>query len=108
MAGTNASTKENNKLYNSTVQAISRVGGDYTTKVGVLCDSYVDMESPVKTQVEIGLSKHLNLRGQTIDVSEQAVFILKYLGLHDEGGKKTNISDLLTVCQRWSGRFCLS
>ena len=37
MVGTNASTNENNKFYNSTVQAISRGGGDCVTKVGALC-----------------------------------------------------------------------
>ena len=63
------------------------------------------MVSPVKTQVENGLSKLINLFGQTIDVSDQALFTLKDSGLHDEEGKKTNVSDLLTVGQRPSGRF---
>ena len=39
--------------------AISRVGGDCTTKVGALCARFVDMGSPVKTQVKNGLSKFL-------------------------------------------------
>ena len=41
------------------------------------------MVAPVKPQVENGLRKLFNFRGQTIDVSDQAVFILKDLGLHD-------------------------
>ena len=48
MVGTNASTNEKHKLYNSTVQAISRGDGDCDTKVGALCDRLVDMVSPVK------------------------------------------------------------
>ena len=84
MVGTNASTNEKNKFYNSTVQAISRVGGDCDTKVGSLCARFVDMGSPVKTQVENGLSELFDFQGQTIDVPYQAVFILKDSGLHDE------------------------
>ena len=49
-----------------------------------MCARFVDTGVPVKTQVENGLSKLFNLRGQTIDVSDPAVFILKYLVLHDE------------------------
>ena len=63
------------------------------------------MGAPVKTQVENGLRKLFNLRGQTIDVSDQAVFILKDSGLHDEEGKKTNVSDPLTTAQMRSGIF---
>ena len=61
------------------------------------------MGAPYKTQLENGLSKLFNFRGQTIDVSDQAVFTLKYLGIHDEEGKKPNISDLLIETQRQSG-----
>ena len=63
------------------------------------------MGAPVKTQVENGLSKIFNFRVQTIDVSDQAVFILKDSFLHDEEGKKTNLSDPLTTAQRGSGHF---
>ena len=42
------------------------------------------MEAPVKIQVENGLSKILNFWGQTIDVSDQAIFNLKDLGIHNE------------------------
>ena len=77
MIVTNASTNKNNKFYNSTVQAISIGGRDCATKVGSVCACFVDMGSPVKTQVENGLSKIFDFRGQTIDVSNQAVFILK-------------------------------
>ena len=38
-------------------------------------------------------------------MSDQAVFILKDLGLHDEEGNKTNVSDTLTAAQRISGHF---
>ena len=41
----------------------------------------------VKTQVENGLIKPFNFRGQTIDTSEQAVFTLKDSVIHDEEGK---------------------
>ena len=57
------------------------------------------MVSPVKTQVENGLNKLFNLRGQTIDLSDQAVFTLKYLVLHDEEGKKTNVINALIEAQ---------
>ena len=50
------------KFYKSTVQDISRGGGEYTTKVGTLCDRFVDMGALVKTQVENRLSKILGFR----------------------------------------------
>ena len=96
MVGTNASTKENQKFYNSTVQAISIGGGDCATKVGALCSCFVDMGDLVKTQVENGLSNILNFRGHTIDMSDQAVFTLTGSGIHYEEGKETNVSDPLT------------
>ena len=87
------------------MQAISRVVGDCATKVGSLCARFVDMGAPYKTQLENGLSKLFNLRGQTIDVSDQAVFTLKYLVLHDEEGKKTNVINALIESQWQSYRF---
>ena len=66
------------------MQAISRVGGDCTINVGALCARFVDMVSPVKTQVENGLSNLFGFWGQIIDVSDQAGFILKDWGLRDE------------------------
>ena len=51
------------------------------------------------------ISKLFDFQDQTIDMSEQAVFTWKDLGPHDEEGNKTNVSDPLTVGQRWSGRF---
>ena len=38
------------------------------------------MLSLVKTQVENGLCKLFDVLGQTIDVSDQAVFVLNYSG----------------------------
>ena len=46
------------------------------------------MGAPVWNQVENILSKIFNFQGQTIDVSDQAVFNLKYLGLYDKKGGK--------------------
>ena len=79
------------------MQAISRGVGDCTTKVGSLHGRFVDIEALVKTQIENGISKIFNLRCQTIDVSDQAIFTLKDLGFHDKQGKKTSASDALTV-----------
>ena len=79
------------------VQAISGGGVDYSMKVGALCAHCFDTESLVKTQLENGLNKLFNFQGQTIDVFDQAILTLKYLGLHDEEGNKINISDLLTT-----------
>ena len=84
MIETNDSTNEKHKFYNSKVQSISRGGGDCVTKVGALCARFVVMGAPVRTKVENGTGKLFDLQGQTIDVSDQAVFILKDLGLHDE------------------------
>ena len=63
------------------------------------------MGALVKNQAENGISKLFDLRVQTIDVSNQDVFTLNYLGLNDGEGKKTNVSDPLTVGQRRSGIF---
>ena len=82
MIRTNASTNENHKFYNSTVQEISRGGGDCATKFGALCTHFVDMVSPVKSQVENGLIEIFNFWGQNTDTSDQAVFTLKYSGLN--------------------------
>ena len=71
MVGTNASRNEKHKFYNSKVQAISRGGGDCATNVGALCARFVDMGAPVKPQVENGLSKLFDFRGNTIYVSYQ-------------------------------------
>ena len=84
MVGTNDYTNENQKFYKSTVQAILRGGVDFATKVGSLCACFIDMWPPTKTQVENVLNNILNLRGQTIDVSDQAVLTLRDLGLHNE------------------------
>ena len=84
MVGTNAYTNEKNKLYNSTVQDVSRWVGYWSTKVGALCDSFVDMGDPVKIQVGNGISKLFDFRGQTVDLSDQAIFIFKYFGLRYE------------------------
>ena len=43
---------------------------------------FVDMGAPVKTQAENGLSNLFDFQGQTIHVSDQAVFILKDSSLH--------------------------
>ena len=59
----------------------------------------------MKTQVENGLSKLSNFLGQTIDMSDQAVFTLKDSGLHDEEGNKINTSNPLTAAQRRPGPF---
>ena len=87
--------------------SISIGEGECTTEVGALYARIVDMGNPAKTQVENGLSKLLDYHGQTIDMSDQAVFTLKYLGLNYEEGKKINTSDPLTVEQRQSCHFVL-
>ena len=63
------------------------------------------MGAPVKIQVKNGFSKLFNFRGHTIDVSYQAVFILKYSGLHYKEGEKTNVRNPLTAAQRRSSSF---
>ena len=47
MVGTNDSTNEKHNFYNATVQTISRYGGDFATKIGALCDRFVDMGAQV-------------------------------------------------------------
>ena len=51
MVGNNYSTNKNCKFYNSTVQAISTGVGYCDTKFGDLCNRFVGMGAPVKTQV---------------------------------------------------------
>ena len=105
MVGKNVSTNKMQKLYNSTVEGISISGGDCATKVGSLCARFADMVTSVKTQVQNGISKILNLWVQTIDVSDQAVFTLKDSGVYEKEVKKTNVSNLIIVGQRRSGIF---
>ena len=107
MVRVNSSINEKAQFYNSTVQYISREVVDYATKFGSLCARFVDMGAPVKTEVVNGLKNLFGFQGETIDVFDQAVFTLKYLGLHDKEGKKINISDPLTLTQRRSGFFLL-
>ena len=57
MVETNVSTNENHKFNNSTVKAVSRGVGDFTTMVGDMCASFVDMGALVKTNIESGLKK---------------------------------------------------
>ena len=97
MVGTNSSTNEKHKFYNSIVQDVSRRRVYCARKVGSLCSRFVDMGSPVKTQVKNGLSKIFDFGGQNIDVYKQAAFILKGFRLHDEEGNETNTSNLLTA-----------
>ena len=66
------------------------------------------MRAPVKTQVENGLSMIFYFQGHTIDMSDQAIFTLKDLGLNDEKGNEINIRNPLTATQRQSGNFVLS
>ena len=73
-----------------------------------MCVCFVDIGAPVKTQVENDLIKLFDFWGQAMNVSDQSVFIFKYSGIHDEEGKKTNLSELLTAAQRRSVHFCLS
>ena len=82
MVGTNASTNKKHKLYNLTVQDISR-RGDCATKFGALCAGFFDMVSPVKTQVENGLYKIFNFQGHNIYLYNQEKFVLTDVGVHD-------------------------
>ena len=95
MVVTTAFTKTNYKFYKSTVQEISKVEGDCTTKVRYLCESFLDIGVTAKSQVGNGLSKIFDFLDQTIDVSDQAFFTLKYSGLHEKEGNKISISNLL-------------
>ena len=96
----NVSTNENQKFYNSTVQALSRGGGDCATKCVSLCARFIDVGARVKSQVENRLSKLFDFWGQNIDTSDRDIFTLKDLGFHDEEGKKINTSNPLTAAQR--------
>ena len=55
--------------------------------------------------MENGLSKIFDLWGRNIDVSDQAIFILKESSIRDEEGKKIDIGDLITSTQRQPCRF---
>ena len=69
MVGTNVSTK---KITSSTTQQCSSFQDEKKTvpkKVGAICACFVGKGDLIKTQVENGLIKIFNLRGQTLDVS---------------------------------------
>ena len=95
MVLTTSFTKTNYKFYNSEVQEISKVEVDCTTKVGSLCDRFVDIGLTAKPQVGNGMSNIFDFLDQTIDVSYQAFFTFKYSGLHEKEGKKISISNRL-------------
>ena len=82
MIGTSASTNLNHKFYKSMEQAISRYVGECAANGGALCTHLFDMGYAMKTQVENVLNKLFNFQDKTSDVSDQAVFILKYLDIH--------------------------
>ena len=75
---------------------------------GAICTYFVDMGAPVKTQAENGLSQLTDLRFQTIDVSDQYIFVLKDSGVYDEEEKKNNVSDKYTVVLQLIGASCSS
>ena len=72
-----------------------------------MCARFIDMGATIKIQVENWLIKLFDFRGQTIDVSDQEVFILKDSGIHDEERTKTNVNGTLTAGQKRSGSFCI-
>ena len=78
--GTKASTNTKHKFYNSTVHAISKGVGYCATKAGSLCGSFVYMGYLFRTQVQNGLSKLFDFRGQNIDVSDKSFQNLKVFG----------------------------
>ena len=55
------------------------------------------MKTPGEKLGENGMNKIFDLRGQSINVSDQASDTLKDLGIHNKEGKIINISNLLTV-----------
>ena len=73
MYGTKTSTNKKNKFYKSRVQASSRGGGDWPTKFEALCANFFIMGSLMKSKMENGLIKLLDLYGQAIDMSDQDV-----------------------------------
>ena len=90
------------------MQAILRWREYCATNFGDLWDRFVDMVSPVKTQVENILNKLFGFQGQRIEVSDQAIFTLEYSVTHDKEGKKINTSNPITAAQRKSGRFFIN
>ena len=105
MVGTNNPTNEKDKSYKKTAQAIIRRGQDCATKVGALCARFVDIVDPVKTHVKNGLNKIFDLQGQSIDVSDQDLFVLTHESLHEKEGRKTTIGDPLSEGQRQTHRL---
>ena len=108
MVGTNASTNENHKLYNSKVQDISIWGGECSKTVVSLCAHFVDTVAPVKIKAENGISKSLDFWGKTIDVYDQEVFTLKDSGFHDEEVKKKMQATCSQKTRSYQVIFCLS
>ena len=104
MVGTNTSTNENHNLQ------LNRAVHFYRSrrlrhKGCIPVWPFFYMVAPMKSQVENGLCKIFEFWGQTIDVSDQAMFTLKYSVFHDEEGKKIDVSNPIIVAQRRSSRF---
>ena len=64
--GTNAYTNKKNFFYNSIVQSTEGGGGYGASKVGAVCDCFVDMGFPIKIQVEIFWEISLTSGSQTL------------------------------------------
>ena len=107
MVGTNASTNENHKFYNSTVQAISIGGGDCATNFGDLCACFFIWEPRLKSRCKMVSLRSFVSEGRPLMCLNEPFFTLKDLVIHYEEGNKTNVRKLLTAGQRQSGRFLL-
>ena len=93
MVGINDYENEKHKFQNTTMQDISQGGGCYTTDVGYICAHFFNMADTAKTQAENFMNKLFGFWGQNIDLSDQDVFVVTNVELHDQEGRNTTIGD---------------
>ena len=53
-----------------------------------MCAHFVDMVTPVKTQVVNGMEKLFDFQGDIIYISDQAFFVWTNMRLYDEEGER--------------------
>ena len=104
MVGTIVFTNEKHNFYNSTVQDISGLWGDWTTKVVALCVRFLTWYPWRKTRWKMVWVSSLIYEARSL-ICLTRPFYLKIFGSSQWRNKEFTIRNLLTANQKRSGNF---